>query len=222
MVVLRRRSHQRQIDIDLVDGRTSHLAVPQSFPSEGEAFELSGGLDPAKGDLDESRAKRKRAQIFSTAAHALALMRPGDHVVEFGAGSGHLGLLLASSRSDCSVTLVEIKEWTCQFARDRIADLGMTNCKVFCGSVDEFAATGEAFHCAVGLHCCGLLTDCVLELAAARKASVCMVRLNLDQVVCRASCSCLIRNQPVTHRARTRVSLTSVRTPRCLVVMAKS
>ena len=105
-------------------------------------------------------------------------MRPGDHVVEFGAGSGHLGLLLANSRPDCTVTLVEIKGWTCNFARDRVAALGVTNCKIFCGSVDEYAGTGDDFDVAVGLHCCGLLTDSVLELAAARCLSPYIVHLH--------------------------------------------
>ena len=185
MVVLRRRSHQRQVDIELVEARTSHLcsAVSHTAPSVGPHFALAGGLDPAAGDLNEGRAARKRAQISSTAAHALALMRAGDHVVEFGAGSGHLGLLLADVRRDCSVTLVEIKEWTCSFARERVAALGLTNCTVFCGSVDEFAASSASFDLAVGLHCCGLLTDSALELALSQRASVCMVPCCYGQIV---------------------------------------
>jgi len=185
MVVLRRRSHQRQVDIELVEARTSHLcsAISHTPPSEGPRFALAGGLDPAAGDLNEARAARKRAQVSSTAAHALALMRAGDHVVEFGAGSGHLGLLLADVRRDCSVTLVEIKEWTCAFARERVSALGLTNCTVFCGSVDGFAASGATFDLAVGLHCCGLLTDSVLELALSQRASVCMVPCCYGQIV---------------------------------------
>jgi len=179
MVVLRRRSHQRQLDIDLVWARTAHLMCVPQVPSTdcagGAALVLEGELDPAAGDLNEGRASRKRDQIFSAAAHALNLMEPGDNAVEFGAGSGHLGLLIASSRPDCTVTLVEIKEYTCDMARERVARLGLVNCKVFCGSVDQYAATGEEFHVAVGLHCCGLLTDSVLELAAQRRAAVCMV-----------------------------------------------
>ena len=157
MVVLKKKSHQRQIHIDLVDARTSHFRVPYVLGTEGALLPLSGALDPAAGELDLNRAFRKRAQISSTATHVLGLLRTGDHVVEFGAGSGHLGLLLATIRPDCSVTLVEIKEWTCNFAQNRANALALTNCKVFCGSVDDFAASGSDFDCAVGLHCCGLL-----------------------------------------------------------------
>ena len=117
------------------------------------------------------------------AGTALSLLQAGDHVVEFGAGSGHLGLLLASMRPDCSVTLCEIKEFTCAFARERVAALGLTNCNVFCGSVDGFAASGQPFQCAVGLHCCGLLTDSVLELSASRRAAVCLVPCCYGQLV---------------------------------------
>jgi hypothetical protein len=88
MVVLRRRSHQREVDIELVYSVTSRLCVPHTHTASASAqFDLAGrgGLDPAAGDLDEARAARKRAQISSTAAHALALMRAGDHVVELGA-----------------------------------------------------------------------------------------------------------------------------------------
>ena len=184
MVVLRRRSHQREVDIELVDSVTSRLCVPYTASASAQ-FDLAGrgGLDPAAGDLDEARAARKRAQISSTAAHALALMRAGDHVVELGAGSGHLGILLADARRDCSVTLVEIKEWTCAFARERVAALGLTNCTVFCGSVDQYAASGASFNLAVGLHCCGLLTDSALELALSKRASVCMVPCCYGQIV---------------------------------------
>jgi hypothetical protein len=184
MVVLRRRSHQREVDIELVDSITSRFCVPHTASASAQ-FDLAGrsGLDPAAGDLDEARAARKRAQISSTAAHALALMRAGDHVVELGAGSGHLGILLADARRDCSVTLVEIKEWTCAFARERVAALGLTNCTVFCGSVDQYAASGASFNLAVGLHCCGLLTDSALELALSKRASVCMVPCCYGQIV---------------------------------------
>ena len=45
-----------------------------------------------------------------------------------------------------------------------VAELALSNCTVFCGSVDEYAASGEVFDCACGLHLCGLLSIRAVEL----------------------------------------------------------
>jgi len=95
-------------------------------------------------------------------------------VVEFGAGSGHLGLLLAYLRPDTTVVLVETKAFSTAQARARVKALALTNCQVFEGTVDQFAGTGQAFDLAVGLHTCGLLADAVLALAVDRRAAVCL------------------------------------------------
>ena len=71
-------------------------------------------------------------------------------------------------RPDVHVTLVECKSYSCEGGRARAAALGLTNVTVFCGTVDNFAAGGSHFDCAVGLHLCGLLTDSVLALAVMR------------------------------------------------------
>ena len=41
-----------------------------------------------QGFHQDGRSARKRAQVASLAAHAVAMMKPGTRVVEFGAGSG--------------------------------------------------------------------------------------------------------------------------------------
>ena len=140
-------------------------------------------LDPAAGELDPERAARKRDQILSAAAYAVRLLRPNDCCVEFGSGQGHLGLLIACARPDVTVTLVEVKQYSCDGARTRMESLRLRNCSVFCGTVDEFAASGAALSCAVGLHLCGLLTDSVLELAIARAAAVALVPCCYGQLV---------------------------------------
>jgi hypothetical protein len=187
MVVHRRKAHQRTLDIALVAEQAATLGVPMAValaPADLGITDRGAALDPAAGDLNEARAARKRAQIASAAAHALRLLRSGDHVVEFGAGQGHLGLLLASARRDIRVTLVEIKECSCEGARARAAALALTNVRVFCGSVDAFvASTDEPLDCVVGLHCCGLLSDAVLEVAAARRSAVCLVPCCYGQIV---------------------------------------
>lgn len=186
----RRRAEQRDAALDIVWQRTDAVisaavgersALP---PLELDWASLPPGLDPADGELDQERAKRKQDQVTSLLAHALDMLadRAAASVVEFGAGSGHLGLLLAHLRPEVRVCLVEIKEYSAERARQRIAALGAENCRVFCGSLDAFSATGEAFDMAMGLHTCGLLADAVLSLAIGRGSMVCLVPCCYGQV----------------------------------------
>ena len=188
MVTWQRRAHRRAAALESVQSRVAHLvdavSSAQSPPPLDDSLLPAGtSLDPSAGRLDAVRAARKREQIMSAAAHAVELLRDGDHCIEFGAGQGHLGLLIAQARPDVSVTLVEVKSYSCDGARARVAALQMANCDVFCGTVDEFAASGAPIDCAVGLHLCGLLTDSVLELAIDRGSSVCIVPCCYGQIV---------------------------------------
>ena len=187
MVVHQRKSHRRAAAIEAAVERVTHLVdlvpnAPSLAPLDGVQIDGTP-LDPAAGELNADRAARKREQILSTAAYATRLLRAGDRVVEFGAGQGHLGLLIAHLRPDVDVTLLEVKEYSCDGARARVDALGLRNCAVFCGTVDAFATSGARLDCAVGLHLCGLLTDSVLELALARRAAVCVVPCCYGQIV---------------------------------------
>jgi tRNA A58 N-methylase Trm61 len=52
--------------------------------------------------------------------------------VDFGAGSGHLGLAIAYLRPKCKVILVEPCEFHAEEqARQRISELGLENCTLF-------------------------------------------------------------------------------------------
>eukprot|EP01052_Picozoa_sp_SAG31_P028384 SAG31_NODE_2735_length_5170_cov_5.478407_3_plen_758_part_00 len=153
------------------------------------------------GKLEPSRALRKRQQIGSMAASVLPLLNPGDVVADFGAGTGHLGLLLAWLRPDCHVVLVERKEYSAHHGRSRIARLGLQNCEFFCGGIEEFAALltqckrGDGQHgdandvtdgtgvplkvagkidIGVAMHACGQLTDLALDLCVAERAKFAM------------------------------------------------
>eukprot|EP00927_Polykrikos_kofoidii_P053849 TRINITY_DN48387_c0_g1_i1.p1 TRINITY_DN48387_c0_g1~~TRINITY_DN48387_c0_g1_i1.p1 ORF type:complete len:393 (-),score=79.67 TRINITY_DN48387_c0_g1_i1:96-1274(-) len=199
----RRRSEQRQVALDLVWSRTSALVEaelvkadsPTEIASQDQVASASAsaapppvaididwpslppGLDPAEGELDAARTARKRAQVSSLASYALALIEPGSHVVEFGAGTGHLGLLLAYLRPAAKVVLVEMKTYASSRARERVEaarSLGVTNCEVFQGTVDDFADTGRALDVVVGLHTCGLLADAIFSLAVERGSAACV------------------------------------------------
>lgn len=186
-----KKSHRRDAAISSAWEVVGQLAT--SLPAVADAMclpcaeidEWPAGLDPADGKLDERRDTRKKEQLASVAQHVLSLIETSgaQRVVEVGAGSGHLGLLIAHLRPHCHVVLVEIKEYSCEVARARISTLGLANASVAQGSLDEYAKRGESFDLIVGLHCCGLLTDAVLSLALSRRAAVCVVPCCYGQVV---------------------------------------
>jgi len=181
----KRRSEQRREALKLVWRLTGPL-LDAELQRTAEPMpcnvKWTPALDPADGELDEGRAFRKRAQISSLAAHALELMPKGACVVEIGSGSGHLGILLAHLRPDAQVVLVEMKEYSTDVAKQRIRDAGITNCKAFCGTLEQYAASGEHFDLAVGLHTCGLLADALLGLAIRRGVAVCVCPCCYGQV----------------------------------------
>eukprot|EP00668_Euglena_longa_P030147 GGOE01037566.1.p1 GENE.GGOE01037566.1~~GGOE01037566.1.p1 ORF type:complete len:773 (-),score=182.55 GGOE01037566.1:14-2332(-) len=135
---------------------------------------LPPALDPATDlcHLQKSgRAHRKRAQLASLAAHVLAVVRDGDVCVDFGAGAGHLGLLVAYLKPRCTVLLVERKPWSLRQCEQRLSALPLRNCEVVPGDLQSFAAAGRRFDVGMCLHACGPLTDEVLELCVKHEAA---------------------------------------------------
>lgn len=74
-----------------------------------QLLEEHDALHPAAGDINPARAARKVAQVVSLARAARLIAAPGDVIVEFGAGGGHLGLLLAFMMPECTVILLDRK-----------------------------------------------------------------------------------------------------------------
>jgi hypothetical protein len=68
------------------------------------------------GNLPENRAARKRMQIGSILSWLDPLLPPGGTCVDFCAGSGHLGLVVAAARPDCTVVILEKKQLHCDLA----------------------------------------------------------------------------------------------------------
>jgi hypothetical protein len=85
-------------------------------------------LDPettAFGPLNAKRASRKRMQIESMLAWIDMLLPFGGELVDFCAGGGHLGLVIAAARPDSRVYLVEKKKQHVEIARRRIEIIGL-------------------------------------------------------------------------------------------------
>ena len=57
----------------------------------------------SSGELNEGRSQRKREQIENMISSIVPLIKPKDRIVEFCAGGGHLGIVLAYLRPDCQV-----------------------------------------------------------------------------------------------------------------------
>eukprot|EP00912_Choanoflagellata_sp_UC4_P001536 UC4_evm11s969 len=125
-------------------------------------------LDPAAGDLDPSRSKRKRWQVENLLAHLSTMNLEGKTIVEFGSGGGHLGLVVAACFPSSRVLLLDRKKHSLARARRRARNLGLKNIQIIFNDAFNFR---EKFDIGIALHFCGLLTDlalqCCVEVGAA-------------------------------------------------------
>jgi hypothetical protein len=128
--------------------------------------ELPAALNPLAGKVPPARAERKRVQIEALLRWAWHMLPPpppppaagvevvtaaaaaaatpgaaggGDIVVDFCAGGGHLGLVLAALRPELLVVLLDGKQASLDEADKRAARLGLTNVRTVCGRVEDYA-----------------------------------------------------------------------------------
>jgi len=166
-------------------------------------------LQPSTGLLhDGARIERKQQQITSLLNHvrtALCAVNKTNEsnpvCVEFGAGTGHAGLLLAYLEPGCQVILVERKEWTATVALERAKQAGLDNLTVFTGDVEMFSETADGHNFDVGfaLHACGTLTDAVQNLCLQVGASYAIVPCCYGQVAKRGPRSTWLANTLLTE-----------------------
>ena len=129
--------------------------------------ELDPGL-AGKASLPERRAARKRAQIAELLSYVNELLPQGGTAVDFCAGSGHVGLVLAAVRPDAVVYIVEKKLQHCVLATERAELAGLTNIIVSNCELSDFT---KSFDVGIGLHACGPATDLIHSLCLAASAS---------------------------------------------------
>jgi hypothetical protein len=150
-------------------------------------------VDPAAGDLDPTRARRKREQCLSLVIcveeelQRISRGRDGKlegQVVEFGSGSGHLGILLAYRNPSLEIILIERKEYSVEQAKARVAVAGLSNISIYSGDIDMFATTYSSFQLLLGisLHSCGLFTDYIVEFCVKNCASFVLVPCCYGQI----------------------------------------
>jgi hypothetical protein len=83
-------------------------------------------LDPACKEAElhkEGRAHRKRQQLASIVHHVRKILKPQQTCIEFGAGSGHLSLLLSWLFPLSNFIMCERKEYSVAAAKTRIQEV---------------------------------------------------------------------------------------------------
>ncbi|KAJ7327072.1 hypothetical protein JRQ81_016831 [Phrynocephalus forsythii] len=121
---------------------------------------LPAAVNPGKGKMSSDRALRKQQQLNNLVALVTELAKPGDVIVDFCSGGGHVGIVLAYILPMNQIVLVENKELSLVRAKERSDELGLNNIWFIQANMDYF--TGS-FNIGVALHACGVATDMVIE-----------------------------------------------------------
>ncbi|XP_042324707.1 glutathione S-transferase C-terminal domain-containing protein isoform X4 [Sceloporus undulatus] len=121
---------------------------------------LPAAVNPGKGKMSSDRALRKQQQLNNLVALVTKLAKPGDMIVDFCSGGGHVGIVLAHILPSCQVILVENKELSLVRAKERSDELRLNNVWFLQANMDYFKGV---FNIGVALHACGVATDMVIE-----------------------------------------------------------
>ncbi|XP_060042302.1 glutathione S-transferase C-terminal domain-containing protein isoform X2 [Erinaceus europaeus] len=121
---------------------------------------LPAAVSPKEGKMSSDRALRKQQQLNNLAYVVTSQAKPGDKIVDFCSGGGHVGIVLAHLLPSCQVILIESKELSLIRAKKRCDELGLSNTWFIQANMEYF--TG-AFNLGVALHACGVATDMVIE-----------------------------------------------------------
>ncbi|XP_037822665.1 glutathione S-transferase C-terminal domain-containing protein homolog [Lucilia sericata] len=128
-------------------------------------------IEPAHAEssaLPQERLLRKRQQLENLANAVASLAQPGQRIIDFCSGTGHLGILLALKLPQCEIILMENKAISLQRAKQRAQDLKLTNLRFYQCNIDYFEGD---FEVGTSLHACGTATDIVLQQCRRSKAN---------------------------------------------------
>ncbi|XP_017718457.1 PREDICTED: glutathione S-transferase C-terminal domain-containing protein isoform X5 [Rhinopithecus bieti] len=129
---------------------------------------LPAAVSPKEGKMSSDRALRKQQQLNNLVYVVKNQAKPGDRIVDFCSGGGHVGIVLAHMLPSCQVTLIENKELSLIRAKKRSDELGLSNIWFIQANMEYF--TGM-FNIGVALHACGVATDMVIEHCIKTRAS---------------------------------------------------
>lgn len=170
----RNRLYTEQKEIDAALNKLQALCV--DFTSESDCtydnFEIDWQqIEPSHAEssaLPVERLVRKRQQLENLANAVVSLSVPGNRIVDFCSGTGHLGILLAIKLPLSTVILLENKAISLQKAKQRATDLKLTNLLFYQCNIDYFEGK---FDVGTSLHACGTATDIVLQQCHRAKAN---------------------------------------------------
>lgn len=129
---------------------------------------LPAAVSPKEGKMSSDRALRKQQQLNNLVYMVTNQAKPGDRIVDFCSGGGHVGIVLAHVLPSCQVILIENKELSLIRAKKRSDELGLSNIWFIQANMEYF--TGM-FNIGVALHACGVATDMVIEHCLKTRAS---------------------------------------------------
>ncbi|XP_021101125.1 glutathione S-transferase C-terminal domain-containing protein isoform X2 [Heterocephalus glaber] len=129
---------------------------------------LPAAVSPKEGRMSSDRALRKQQQLNNLVYVVINQAKPGDRIVDFCSGGGHVGIVLAHMLPSCQVILIENKELSLIRAKKRSDELGLSNIWFIQANMEYFAGM---FNIGVALHACGVATDMVIEHCIKTRAS---------------------------------------------------
>ncbi|XP_068140087.1 glutathione S-transferase C-terminal domain-containing protein homolog [Drosophila tropicalis] len=162
----RNRIYTSQEEVDIALAKLEPLGIKFSSNSEhsyGQEVINWQEIEPShekSSALPENRLERKRKQLENMANAVISLAQPGDRIVDFCSGTGHLAILLALQLPDCIIIVLENKAFSLSQAQKRAAELKLTNCVFYQCNIDYFVGQ---FDIGTSLHACGTATDIVLQ-----------------------------------------------------------
>ncbi|XP_066965950.1 glutathione S-transferase C-terminal domain-containing protein homolog isoform X1 [Macrobrachium rosenbergii] len=168
------RAFTHQDDIDKVLEVLGVSCIEPSYDNHplGDSIKLPwseypGALSPQEGQLPPSRLERKCQQLDNIVSAVMSLVNEDDVIVDFCAGGGHVGIILAYLLPSCKILLVENKDHSLRRAKQRVDALKLKNVEYLQCNLDYFQGT---FDLGVCLHACGVATDLVMQKCFEQRA----------------------------------------------------
>ena len=166
----------RSLDAGTVGSVVDWNALPDSLDPEAM---MAGQKTDQRGRACSVRVGKKREQIESMLALILPLLPAAgtpSTAVEFAAGSGYIGLVLAALRPSVTVYIMDRAPVSVGYARDRAVRAGLTNVKFAVCDIRDFKLEGsesvsQSYDVGFALHACGEASDYALDHCVAHGAA---------------------------------------------------
>ncbi|XP_075277509.1 glutathione S-transferase C-terminal domain-containing protein isoform X2 [Opisthocomus hoazin] len=141
---------------------------------------LPSAVSPGEGKMSRDRALRKQQQLNNLVAVVTKLAKPGDVIVDFCSGGGHVGIVLAYMMPSCQVVLIENKELSLARAKDRSDELGLNNVWFIQANLDYFNGN---FNIGEHMILCRFADQTAVQLPPERRliGKQCMGLVDLDR-----------------------------------------